>query len=466
MKHKKMILFTFLAGVMLVFPFGVAQAINDGPNLHQAPSEIKLGGLFPLTGGLAAGGVERRAAAQMAVDIINANDSLLPDTTLTLLVRDTQTKPDVGAQVAQEVIDAGAVGIVGAASSAVSIAVAGVAAQNKVPQISYSSTNPDLSNKTKYPYFMRVVPPDSVQGVAIARILKEFGFTQVATLATSDDYGLGGITVFEEEAKNVGIEVLSAQRFAQGASEIKTQLQAIKDSGAHVIVVNTIVADTVTVFSQADDVGLVGEEYVWFGSDGAAQDVVFENSTEIKNAMQGMVGTAPNRGSGEKYEAFLDLWETCNGKSGTEYEGCGDRTPNTFATFAYDAVFAFAYAFQRMIDAGKDVTDGDALLEELKKTDFIGATGPVSFDANYDRKGVYDVLNLQGDTFVRVGSWDEKNGLVLTSTITWPGGTTVTPSFAKVGGDTGASFLPGFGFYLALLSLFSIVTLVNIRRKK
>ena len=81
-------------------------------------------------------------------------------------------------------------------------------------------------------------------------------------------------------------------------------------------------------------------------------------------------------------EDFLDLWEAADP---VNYAGAGDRTPNTYATFAYDAVYTFAHAFEAMIAAGTDYTDGDALLAELYKTDFTGATGPLTFDENGDR---------------------------------------------------------------------------------
>jgi len=72
--------------------------------------------------------------------------------------------------------------------------------------------------------------------------------------------------------------------------------QAIKDSGAHVIVLNVIVQDAVTVFSQAPDVGMTGDGWVWIGTDGSTQEQVFENSTSVKEAMQGMIGTGtPNK---------------------------------------------------------------------------------------------------------------------------------------------------------------------------
>ncbi len=462
MNKRNIVYLTIVLGLMMLAPMSNGTALE----LHQTTT-IKLGGLFPLTGKLQAGGVERRAAAQMAVDVINANDSLLSGYTLELVVKDTATDPTTGKSAAEELAAAGVVGFVGAASSSVSKAIAAVAEQNKIPQISYSSTNPDLSNKTVYPYFLRVVPSDAVQGVAIANIIKDLGFTQIATLATSDDYGEGGISVVEDTAKDLGIEILSSQRFDKGAPDVKTQLQAIKDSGAHVIVLNTIVGDAKTVFSQAGDVGLVGKDYVWIGTDGPTQEGVFENDDgtvdqTVKDNMQGMIGTAPNRGSGPTHDAFLDLWETCNGKDNNTYTGCGDRTPNTYASFAYDAVFAFAYAIERLVKDSKDYNDGDLLLAELKKTDFMGATGHVTFNSQGDRNALYDIVNLQGDKFAVVGSWDETSGMSITGTITWPGGVTETPSFSPVKAKEG----PGFGLYLALVTLFSFATIVHFKRRR
>ncbi len=420
------------------------------------PAELTLGGLFPLSGGLAAGGVEREAASRIAVENINADDTILPDTVLKIEKRDTATDPTTGAAAATELINAGVFGLVGAASSGVSMAIAAKAEAAKVPQISYSSTNADLSDKTEYPYFLRVVPPDSVQGVALANIVNEFGWDTVATLSTSDDYGQGGIDVFKTAAADNGITIATAQEFAQGASDVKTQLQTIIDSGAKIIVLNMIVADAVTVFSQAAAVGITPEDgFAWVGSDGPTQTVVFENSTDAKAAMQGMIGTAPNRGSGALFEAFLDDWEAADPNV---YAGAGDREPNTYATFAYDAVYAFARAAHNMILAGEDPTDGALLLKELAALEFTGATGPISFDSNYDRLGVYDILNLKDDKFEIVGTWDLVNGMKLTGTIVWPDGTTNIPT-----DSLGESILPGFEIWM---TMFAVAMMVPIIRKR
>lgn len=479
MKNK--LLFTSL----FLLLFASAAVPTMALDLNAAPKKLTLGGLFPLTGTLSGGGVEREAAFRMAINEINDDDTLLKDTVLDYAVRDTATDPTTGASVAQELLDLGVFGLVGAASSSVSKAIAEKAEAAQVPQISYSSTNPDLSDKDTYPYFLRVVPPDSVQGVALANILDEMDFTAVATLATSDDYGLGGIGVFEDAWEDLGNTVVTSQRFAQGASDVSTQLQAIKDSTATTIVLNVIVGDAITVFSQAEDVGIEPDEYTWIGTDGPTQEQVFEGDDDIKAAMQGMVGTAPNRGAGELFVHFKDMWECADP---THFEGSGDRDPNTFATFAYDAVYAFARAADSMIAADMDPEDGPALLEKLKTLTYTGATGPVGFDANYDREGVYDLLNLQGTEFATVGVWDKAGGLdqfddVVFGDASQINGTgagdpnaedpTHTATCANFdfnvdGGevpDADEDDSPAFGAFIAIASIFALATLYNRRRR-
>lgn len=457
---KKILVYPLI--MLMLMSFTVSQDAHAAtPNA--APADLTLGGLFPLTGSLSGGGVERRAAFEIAVEEINADTTLLPATTLKFLIRDTATDATTGATVAQELLDLGVHGLVGAASSGVSKAIAEKAEIAKVPQISYSSTNADLSDKAEYPYFLRVVPPDSVQGVAIADILyTELGITTVATLATSDDYGSGGIGVFETAYKALGGTVATSQKYVDAAPDVGTQLQAIVDSDATTIVLNAVVGNTKTVFAQAADAGISPSKgYQWVGTDGSSQNQVFtdENNVvdeDIRDAMAGMFGTAPNRGEGAIYNTFLDTWEDCNGKTTADYAGCGDREPNTFATFAYDAAYAFAHAFQAMITADADPTDGALLLAELATTTFTGATGAVAFDANYDRLGVYDLLNHNGTVFVDIGNWDKDNGLVTTAAIQY------ASAFSTEDADDDG--LPGFGAFIAIFSI--AVTASILRRRK
>ena len=74
----------------------------------------------------------------------------------------------------------------------------------QIPQISYASTAIALSDKSRFEYFSRVVPPDTLQARAMVDIVKKFGWTYVATLADEGNYGEKGIAAFEEIAENNG----------------------------------------------------------------------------------------------------------------------------------------------------------------------------------------------------------------------------------------------------------------------
>ena len=75
----------------------------------------------------------------------------------------------------------------------------------------------------------------------------------------------------------------------------------------------------------------------------------------------------------------------------------GTTTSDSFAPFAYDAVYAIARAADQTLRSGASPT-GAVLMSALLNTTFSGASGSVSFDENGDRyTGIsYDVYNMAG----------------------------------------------------------------------
>lgn len=59
----------------------------------------------------------------------------------------------------------------------------------QIPQISYASTSAELSDKSRFEYFSRVVPPDSFQAQAIVEVIHALGWKYVSTVAVEGDYG-------------------------------------------------------------------------------------------------------------------------------------------------------------------------------------------------------------------------------------------------------------------------------------
>ncbi|MEQ2163566.1 hypothetical protein GOODEAATRI_031500 [Goodea atripinnis] len=65
-----------------------------------------------------------------------------------------------------------------------------------IPQISYASTAPELSDDRRYDFFSRVVPPDSFQAQAMVDIVKAMGWNYVSTVASEGSYGEKGVEAF------------------------------------------------------------------------------------------------------------------------------------------------------------------------------------------------------------------------------------------------------------------------------
>ena len=64
----------------------------------------------------------------------------------------------------------------------------------------------ELSDGSKYPYFARTPPSDAFQAFALANLVKyQFGYNIVATVATTDKYGIAGINAFHEAAEQMGM---------------------------------------------------------------------------------------------------------------------------------------------------------------------------------------------------------------------------------------------------------------------
>ncbi|GAB1290609.1 Glutamate receptor, metabotropic 8 [Apodemus speciosus] len=199
--------------------------------------DIILGGLFPVHAkgerGVPCGelkkekGIHRLEAMLYAIDQINKDPDLLSNITLGVRILDTcsrdtyaleQSLTFVQALIEKDASDVKCAngdppiftkpdkisGVIGAAASSVSIMVANILRLFKIPQISYASTAPELSDNTRYDFFSRVVPPDSYQAQAMVDIVTALGWNYVSTLASEGNYGESGVEAFTQISREIG----------------------------------------------------------------------------------------------------------------------------------------------------------------------------------------------------------------------------------------------------------------------
>ena len=146
-------------------------------------------------------------------------------------------------KVAQDDSAVAYIGEFNSGASAVSIPVL-----NEVPvaQISPSNTavgltsdepgadkgEPDKYYPTGERHYLRIVPKDTIQGAALATVMKQDGCSSTYILNDKEVYGAGLAKNIESSAKEQGLEVPANEGIDPKAPNFRSQAQTIKSSGA------------------------------------------------------------------------------------------------------------------------------------------------------------------------------------------------------------------------------------------
>ncbi len=97
------------------------------------------------------------------------------------------------------------IGFLGALSSSQNIVVSTISDLLEVPSISCSASSDELSDKFRFEFFSRAIPPDSHQGEALADLLKYFHWEYVSLIYLSNSYGIRAAHAFQNFATERGI---------------------------------------------------------------------------------------------------------------------------------------------------------------------------------------------------------------------------------------------------------------------
>lgn len=155
-------------------------------------------------------GIQRVEVALQTLDKINKDSSLLPHLTLGMeirdecwfapvalqqsieLIRDSITPIDLNscsnAKEPNSEVRGPLIGVVGPGASSSALQVQNLLQLFHIPQVGYSTTSRDLSDKSRFTFFQRVVPSDYYQAQVILDILRYHGWTYVSVVNTDGKF--------------------------------------------------------------------------------------------------------------------------------------------------------------------------------------------------------------------------------------------------------------------------------------
>jgi len=343
----------------------------------KAPEEFRIGLLAPITQPARFTG---HLLAQARVDEVNAKGGIEVGgrkVRVRLIVADSggrveQTMSAVTRLVQQERVCA----IIGPYYSREAIPVAAALGAFRVPMVTPSATNPEVTRNR--PFAFRVCQVDSEQGRTLARYAYEImGLRRTAVLADeSDTYcaGLGGY--FREAfAAYPGAAVLF-QGYASGTTNFGAQLKRILAFGAQALYLPNFTPDLTQQLQQARAAGFTG---VFLGGDSWATDPAAYSLPEAQGAVFSS-DFNPAAADPMKLKAAMLLAQ----KSGTE------MSKNTALTL--DALDLLLTAATRVSS-----TDPVSLRTGLATlSGFMGLTGPISFSGGGDPERAACIVGLSG----------------------------------------------------------------------
>jgi len=151
---------------------------NKGASGPGGVTEIRVGEYASLTGTTATFGTSTHRGVQLAIDEANATGGV-KGVPLKLITEDDTSKPDVARTVVTKLVTQDKVmAVLGEVASTRSLAAAPVCQQYRVPMITPSSTNPEVTKKGDY--IFRVCFTDDFQAAVVAHFAWDQDYRRAA----------------------------------------------------------------------------------------------------------------------------------------------------------------------------------------------------------------------------------------------------------------------------------------------
>lgn len=331
-------------------------------------TEVKLGLIVSLSGSGAPYGTSIRDGVQLAVEELNAAGGINVDNAamkpVELIIKDAQSDPVRGVELAHELLNDGVHATIGADVSDVTLAIAPHFQEAEQILVSPASSTPKLTTAGDYIY--RNFPSDDLEALNVADyIFNKAGLREAAVIANQNEFGLGQKSAFIQRFRTLGGRDVGQESFPTGATaeQIAQAVQSIV--GAPAIYIAGYTEETAAVVQA---LRAAGSEAALFGSGAVLAQALVAAGGE---AVEGLIFPRPSfdpDGEAAGVRAFVAAFEAKYG-----------RVPDTYAAHGYDAVMILAQAVQ---EAGEDPAEMRFYMNSMNP--YEGVTGTTDFDDNGD----------------------------------------------------------------------------------
>ena len=374
-----------------------------GDGVVDAPwngATIKIGFLNDATGDIAVYAPGFVAASQITIGLANTL-AYSQGVQFEIVYADSGCDGTVAASAAQTLVDAGVWGVVGAACSGASMGANAVLSAAGIPQVSYASTSPALSDATAYPSFYRVVPSDAFQGSVVADVMVADMQDNVAVIHMTNAYGSGLADAFvaSMDAGHICTQI----GYDQTTTDFTSVVSTVVNEGCTSAMLVSYAADGAALIEEMSLQGFSGAIY---GADGIAEEGLSAGMAD-KSLVDGIIATKPSAGG---------AMSTVGMVFAAQCAAVPDCAGGIYTAEAFDAVYITAFAaFTALATPG--ITKDMAIMGTGNGLE--GASGAITFMSNGDVPAAgYCIGEFSHDATTDTVSydcarnWDPVNGIV------------------------------------------------------
>ena len=341
-------------------------------------------------------------------------------------------------------------GVIGPATSREAVLLSSLMSIFQIPVVATFSTSDELSDKSRFEYYLRLVPPDRFQAEAIIDLLVFFEWTYALLLFSEGSYGenAGKLTVRRARDKGVCFafaEVVSSELTIEGMEDLVNKLAADGKARALVLFLEPFHLDMlITTIDKLELRGyflIVGGDTMSDTDYGPPADgtmVIHFTGREVPDFNKYYLTLTPRNNPRNPW--MKNLWELlydCQWNSSVGDSPCSkyENTPflNQDVGQKISTVMDGAYVFARGIDTmirdmcpeafrNKDVLTrcitGKTLLPYLRRTSFEGFSTAIKFDLQGDMIGSYSIRQYKHNAkpvFVEIAVWDQQTSSISVS---------------------------------------------------
>ena len=324
--------------------------------------------------------------------------------TIELIVGDTQGDTETGGQESERLMDDGAVALIGALQSAVTFITTQNAARRGIPHLVDEGISDSITDRG-FDNIFRITGSTRLVANKLTKTLSQELDPAVGTIVIMNEDSLFGTSVgdiFEEELAGSGVEVLDRIPYPASSSDLTTQIARVKTLNPDALIHIGYLTDGTLIARQAREQqlesALIGLVSGGFSHPNFARDL----GALANGVMDLNWGVSPNAANSQ---ALADRYVAAYPDDGW----------NHHALNSYVAVQVLADALERACS-----TDGQDLIAALKETNIsdhaLGQPGPIQFDSKGENINAQPLLFQIQDQEVKIVAPAD----YATATLQWP----------------------------------------------